>query len=559
MGHGGYVTRLSVSFKTIGHAMGGLYVIFMNYVRGVIFALTLLIGVSAGQVFAADSFPAVSVHQVPKVGDTEDSVLSRFGPVKGRVSLPGGKLMLSFGVGDVIVQDGRVIDVPYLDTAFGHSTQEKQGADLRALEAEINRRLIEYQSLRTDESGRVRYVRKSFDLEAKGYDPTTGTIVFAGRSYPLTATSLHQMVFSVDSRGFGYFGFFRNGIRALEPGTVTYSPFEFTECHFRAGNDSYVVKALGYTQRPGASGLGREFAFFGDQQVLDKLAKYGAGIDFHVSGRSGSLTDSLTGLERAAFRDGMSLLELIRRKNRMLYGSDLAPSTSEPAPIARQPSDSEKKDKGASSGSGMVFSRAGHIFTNHHVIKGGRRHFVVRIVDGKLTERFEAELVMQDPKHDLAILRAKDWSPTAFAEAGPPVIAPTDDCKLGSQVFVLGYPFPGIVSSNVKYTRGDVSDLSGLDDDKTMIQHTAQIQPGNSGGPMCLLDGRVVGVVVSSLNSVNVLKETGALPQGINFAIKSDILLEMSKRANIVMATSRSQANPVEHVRAYTVQIISEP
>jgi S1-C subfamily serine protease len=546
-------------FKTIGHALDVLYVIFMNYVRGAFFALTLLFGFTTSLVYGADSFPAGSVHQVPKVGDTEDSVLSRFGPVKGRLSLPGGKLLLSFAVGDVIVQSGRVIDVPYLDTSVGLSNQDKKGSDLRALEAEINRRLIEYQSFRTAEDGQVRYVRKSFDLEAKGYDPTTGTILFAGRTYPLNSTSLHQMIFSVDSRGFGYFGFFRNGIRALEPGAGSYVPFEFTKCNFRAGNDSYVVKAHGYSQRSVTVGPGYEFAFFGDQQVLDKLAKYGAGIDFHVSGRMGSLSDSLTGLERAAFRDGMSLLELIRRKNRILYGSDLAPETSDPAPIARQPSDSEKKDKGASFGSGMVFSRAGHIFTNHHVIQGGRRHFVVRIVDGKVTERFEAQLVLVDPKNDLAILRAKDWSPTAFAEAGPPVVAATDDCKLGSQVFVLGYPFPGLVSSNVKYTKGDVSDLSGLDDDKTMIQHTAQIQPGNSGGPMCLMDGRVVGVVVSSLNSVQVLKETGALPQGINFAIKSDVLLEMSKRANVVLPTSRIQANPVEHVRAYTVQIISEP
>jgi hypothetical protein len=73
------------------------------------------------------------------------------------------------------------------------------------------------------------------------------------------------------------------------------------------------------------------------------------------------------------------------------------------------------------------------------------------------------------------------------------------------------------------------------------------------------MDGRVVGVVVSSINSLYVLKETGALPQGINFAIKSDVLLEMSKRANVLLPTSRIQANPVEHVRAYTVQIMSEP
>ena len=529
----------------------------MPYLRAVLLVLVLSCAGFPCPSVAADAAAANSQYQVPKVGDSEESVLARFGPVKGRLPLPDGKLMLSFAVGDVIIKSGFVIDVPYLDVSAGLSSKDRKDADLRALETEINRRLIEYRALRSKD--RVRYYSKSFDLEARGFDSSTGVISFFGRSFPPTSTSLYQMVFFVDAAGFGYFAFYRYGIQAPLAGSGFYSPIRFSRCGFAAGNDRYLIKALGYEYATSSGNLGTEHCFFEDQKVFDKLSKYGAGIDFYVSGGGSTIPGALTGLERKAFRDGMSLLELIRRKNRILYGSDFAPSSQDDEPVAGDPKPPGEGRAGSSFGSGMVFSNGGHFFTNHHVIEKGKRHFIVRIVDGKLSERFEAELLFDDPKNDLAILRAKTWTPQTYGEVGPPVIAPTSDCKLGSQVFVLGFPLPGLVSSNVKYTKGDVSDLAGMDDDKTIIQHTAQIQPGNSGGPMCLMDGRVIGIVVSSIGVNYVLKQTGgALPQGVNFSIKSDVLLGLIKSGNISLPAPKPSTNPVEHVRAYTVQVMSE-
>lgn len=105
-------------------------------------------------------------------------------------------------------------------------------------------------------------------------------------------------------------------------------------------------------------------------------------------------------------------------------------------------------------------------------------------------------------------MEARSWKPPA-----PPPVVSSSQCKLGSQVFVLGFPLPGTVSSNVKYTKGDVSDMAGLDDDSSKIQHTAQIQPGNSGGPMALADGRVVGIIVSSLSESYALRTSGRYPK----------------------------------------------
>jgi S1-C subfamily serine protease len=211
-------------------------------------------------------------------------------------------------------------------------------------------------------------------------------------------------------------------------------------------------------------------------------------------------------------------------------------------------------------GSGMVFTKQGHIFTNQHVISGADAIFIVRYENGMLADKLPAKLVKMDPKSDLAILQCADWKAPKGAPSTPPLIVSTRSCKLGDSVFVLGFPLPGTVSSNVKYTKGDISDLSGVEDDSSKIQHTTPIQPGNSGGPMCLNDGRVVGIVVSSLNPGYTLARNGSIPQGVNFSVKSDYLITLAGIADVEIpkdATTES-TTPVEHVKAYTVQIISE-
>ncbi len=228
---------------------------------------------------------------------------------------------------------------------------------------------------------------------------------------------------------------------------------------------------------------------------------------------------------------------------------------------------SPQKPRQISYGSGMVFTKEGHVFTNHHVIKGADTVSVVIFSNGKLERKHNAKVITKDSRLDLAILKLDDWSPVQGAISIPPLLVSSSKCKLGDPVFVLGYPLPDTLSSNVKFTRGDVSDKAGVGDDSSKIQHTAGIQPGNSGGPMSLMDGRVVGIVVSSLSESFALRTSGALPQGVNFSIKSDYLLTMAREAGIEVnedisqitaATKGADYSPVEHVKAYTVQIMSE-
>jgi carboxyl-terminal processing protease len=196
----------------------------------------------------------------------------------------------------------------------------------------------------------------------------------------------------------------------------------------------------------------------------------------------------------------------------------------------------------------MVFTKEGHIFTNYHVVEGSERCFVVKYENGQLVSKLPARIVRQDNRVDLAILKVDSWQPEDGAPATPPPLAQTGDYKAGMEVFVWGFPLSGTTSSNVKYSKGDISDLSGQNDDASQIQHTVSINPGNSGGPLALKDGRVVGVIVSSLRSA----------QSVNFAVKIDYLSNLAKISGIEIPRGTIVGDPKEHVRAYTVQILCE-
>ena len=94
---------------------------------------------------------------------------------------------------------------------------------------------------------------------------------------------------------------------------------------------------------------------------------------------------------------------------------------------------------------------------------------------------------------------------------------------MGETATVAGYPFGGLLTSDLHVTSGNVSALAGLQDDSTRPQITAPVQPGNSGGPLLDESGNVIGVVVSRLNALGVARATGTIPQNVNFAIKGSV------------------------------------
>ena len=93
-----------------------------------------------------------------------------------------------------------------------------------------------------------------------------------------------------------------------------------------------------------------------------------------------------------------------------------------------------------------------------------------------------------------------------------------------------------------------MSALAGVHDDSRMLQLTAPIQPGNSGGPLLDLSGNVVGIVSARLNELAVAEATGTLPQNINFAIKSTSIRDFldAHRIDYSVAESYTKLDPAD-------------
>jgi len=109
--------------------------------------------------------------------------------------------------------------------------------------------------------------------------------------------------------------------------------------------------------------------------------------------------------------------------------------------------------------------------------------------------------------------------------------------KLGEAVVVVGYPLQGIVASSMNLTTGTVSALAGLGDDTRMVQFTAPIQPGNSGGPLLDHSGSVVGIVASKLSPLWTAQAVGDIPQNVNFAIKGSVVRDFLDSKGVAYQT----------------------
>ncbi len=183
----------------------------------------------------------------------------------------------------------------------------------------------------------------------------------------------------------------------------------------------------------------------------------------------------------------------------------------------------------ASSGSGFAVSYNGFIITNNHVINGCKNVFIHS--NGR---EIPARIVTYDTQNDLALLKA-DFKPKAIFPLS--IKRP----ELTQDIYVAGYPFGMKVSSSVKVTKGIISSLTGLGNNFSQLQIDAALQKGNSGGPILDDKGNVVGVAVSKLDVKYFFKNFGAIPENINFGIKSSLVGSIldSNGVNITQANKK--------------------
>jgi len=167
----------------------------------------------------------------------------------------------------------------------------------------------------------------------------------------------------------------------------------------------------------------------------------------------------------------------------------------------------------AVSGTGFFITDDGYLISNYHVIKDTKK---VRVLTG--AGLIDATVVKVDSANDLALLKAG-------GQFAPLPIATSRTVKLGGTVATVGFPDIGLQGFAPKLAKGEIASLSGAADDPRYFQISLPVQPGNSGGALVDTRGNVVGIVAAKLDASVALAASGALPENVNYAVKSSLLL----------------------------------
>ena len=175
---------------------------------------------------------------------------------------------------------------------------------------------------------------------------------------------------------------------------------------------------------------------------------------------------------------------------------------------------------GTSQGSGVIFTRQGHVLTNNHVVADAIE------VEVTLSDRrtVPATIVGTDPDTDLAVIKLDPDAITGLAVAQ---LGNTDAMAIGDWVIAIGSPlgFEGSVTVGVVSAKNRSIDLPGGVRLFDLIQTDAVINPGNSGGPLLNLDGEVIGINTAIIRgSIG----NGQEAEGIGFSINMGTAIPVS-------------------------------
>ena len=197
-------------------------------------------------------------------------------------------------------------------------------------------------------------------------------------------------------------------------------------------------------------------------------------------------------------------------------------------------------DTGSSVGTGVIMTPDGYIITNAHVISGGRKCWVALDSGASL----DAMLVGYDEDEDLAVLKAvaaKNLPPAEFGDS--------ETLQVGERVYAIGNPLG--IELRGTMTDGIISAVNRQvevgDGRMTMIQTTAALNNGNSGGPLINSSGQIVGI--------NTLKMGGsgwsgeATVEGLGFALP---ISSVSFVVNDLIATGEFRGVPTIGISVIT-------
>ena len=132
-------------------------------------------------------------------------------------------------------------------------------------------------------------------------------------------------------------------------------------------------------------------------------------------------------------------------------------------------------------GSGVIWSSDGTVITNAHVVRG--KQISVQLWDGR---EFQATVASRDPHRDLAALRIGATNLPSV------LVADSSQVRPGELAIAIGNPlgFVGALTTGVIHTVGSVPGLGS----QSWVQAHVRLAPGNSGGPLADVRGRVIGI-----------------------------------------------------------------
>ena len=168
----------------------------------------------------------------------------------------------------------------------------------------------------------------------------------------------------------------------------------------------------------------------------------------------------------------------------------------------------------ADQGSGVVIDAGGFILTNRHVIADGDS-IMVGLSDGR---RVSARVVGTDTLTDIALLKvdADNLMPIDWGNS--------DQCNVGSPVWAVGSPFGldhtvtfGILSGKHRMVKASTRY-------QDFMQSDVAVNPGNSGGPLVDVNGKLVGINTAIV---------GDTYRGVSFSIPSNVVQEVYKRLKV--------------------------
>ncbi len=173
-----------------------------------------------------------------------------------------------------------------------------------------------------------------------------------------------------------------------------------------------------------------------------------------------------------------------------------------------------------STGTGFFITADGYFITCFHVVVNSGS-ITLRNLKG---ETFEARAIAVDRTNDLALLKAEVRDGARFK---PLPLGASGDVRRGAAIVTMGFPNISAQGIEPKVTDGIINSFSGANNDARVFQISAPIQTGNSGGPLITMDGNVIGVVASKLDAQAIARQTGDIPQNVNYAIKSQYVHDM--------------------------------